>query len=136
MVEALVTRRAERAASRGVAQGMLRREMRLLTTLALLALLGACSASPEYANPRPDSPGAVSPPTTAPSSACADEGEVLSAEGSCCAGLSRVDFYKGSMIRLDSCELEGKGRATCIRCGNARCGTGENACNCPADCPF
>ena len=110
--------------------------MRPLTTLAFLALLGACSASPEYANPRADSPGAVSPPPTALPSSCAGEGEVLSGEGTCCEGLARVDFYKGSMIRLDSCELEGKGRATCVRCGNARCGKGENACNCPADCPF
>ncbi len=117
--------------------GTLRGEMRPVTTLALLlALLGACSASPEYANPRPDLPGApaLPPPPAAPG--CAGEGEVLSGDASCCEGLSRVDFYKGSMIRLDSCELEGKGRATCVRCGNARCGKGENACNCPADCPF
>jgi hypothetical protein len=111
--------------------------MRLFMTLAVLfALLGACSASPEYANPRPDSPGIALPPAAPAASSCAGEGEVLSGEAVCCEGLSRVDFYKGSMIRLDSCELEGKGRATCIRCGNARCGKGENACNCPADCPF
>ena len=108
--------------------------MRLLTTL--VALLGACSSPPEYSIPRPDSPGAVAPTPTSSSQACSGEGEVVSGDASCCEGLARADFYKGSMIRLDSCELEGKGRATCIRCGNARCGKGENACNCPADCPF
>jgi hypothetical protein len=112
--------------------------MRLFTTLALLALLGACSSPPEYPIPRLDPSGAVAPPPASSASpqACAAEGEVVTGDASCCEGLARVDFYKGSMIRLDSCELEGKGRATCVRCGNARCGKGENACNCPADCPF
>ena len=111
--------------------------MRLFPSLALLlALLGACSAPPEYALPRPDSPGAVAPPPPIAVSACAGEGEVLSGGAVCCEGLSRVDFYKGSMIRLDDCQLEGQGRATCVRCGDSRCGKGENACNCPTDCPF
>ena len=110
--------------------------MRSLTTLTLLALASACSSPPEYPIPRPDSSVAAPPPQASSSPACAAEGEVVTGDASCCEGLGRVDFYKGSMIRLDSCELEGKGRATCVRCGNARCGKGENACNCPADCPF
>ena len=110
--------------------------MRLPTTLAFLGLLGACSSPAEYPIPRPDPSGAVPPPPTSTPLSCGGEGEVVSGDASCCEGLARVDFYKGSMIRLDSCELEGKGRATCVRCGNARCGKGENACNCPADCPF
>ena len=110
--------------------------MRLFTTLVLLAVLGACSSPPEYPIPVPDSSAPVQPPPASPPLACAGEGEVVSGDATCCAGLARADFYKGSMIRLDECEKEGKGRATCIRCGNARCGKGENACNCPADCPF
>ena len=121
----------------GPAGGTLRDEMRLPSTLALLlAGLCACSSPPEYPIPRPDPPEAALPKATAPSLACVREGEVIAGPGSCCEGLSRVEFYKGSMIRLDACELEGKGRATCVRCGNGRCGIGENACNCPADCPF
>jgi hypothetical protein len=115
--------------------------MRLSPTLALLLAglfvsLGACSSPPEYPIPRPDPPGVAPPPTAAPTLACAGEGQVIAGPAICCEGLSRVDFYKGSMIRLDACELENKGRATCVRCGNGRCGPGENACNCPADCPF
>jgi hypothetical protein len=111
--------------------------MRHSPTLALLfASLCACSSPPEYPIPRADPPGIAPPSTPTPALACAGEGEVITAPSTCCEGLTRVDFYKGSMIRLDACELEGKGRATCVRCGNGRCGTGENACNCPADCPF
>ena len=135
--EHLATRREEF----GLADDTLGDEMRLPPTLALLgAFLGACSSPPEYPVPGPDPPGLTPPPTASPTAspslACAGEGEVIAGPGSCCEGLSRVDFYKGSMIRLDACELEGKGRATCVRCGNGRCGMGENACNCPADCPF
>jgi hypothetical protein len=103
------------------------------------ALLAGCSAPPEYALPRPDPPGTVllPPPAGAADVACAGEGEVLAADAGagCCMGLGPVPFYKGSVIRLDTCEPEGKGRATCLRCGDGRCGKGENACNCPADCP-
>jgi len=109
-----------------------------LPPLALL-LLAACSAPPEYAVPRPDPPGALvaPPPSARAEQACGAEGDVIEADAGagCCEGLTRAEFYKGSIIRLDACEREGKGRATCIRCGDGRCGKGENSCNCPADCP-
>jgi uncharacterized membrane protein len=129
----------------GLAGGTLRDAMRLSSTFALLlAGLCACSSPPEYPIPRADPPGVAPPKAAEPPLPpagegvlpCVGEGDVIAGPGSCCEGLSRVDFYKGSMIRLDGCELENKGRATCVRCGNGRCGAGENACNCPADCPF
>lgn len=108
------------------------------SALALLALTG-CSAPPEYPGARLDPPAAVPapPPVAAPAPACGAEGEVLGADAGagCCEGLERAPFYKGSVIRLDTCEMEGMGRTSCIRCGDGRCGKGENACNCPVDCP-
>jgi len=105
-----------------------------------LLLIAACAAAPETPIvPRADPPG--TPPPPAPrlplEPACAEAGEVLSTEGRrCCDGLTAAPFYLGSVIRLDQCQLEGKGRATCIRCGDGRCGKGENTCNCPVDCPM
>jgi hypothetical protein len=112
----------------------------LRAAVALLAAVTACSAGPETpVLPRPDPPGTRLPPAARlpAEPACAEAGAVLTGEAQrCCDGLGAAPFYLGSVIRLDQCQLEGKGRSTCIRCGDGRCGQGENACNCPADCPM
>jgi hypothetical protein len=110
---------------------------RLLAALA--ALLGGACSGPHYAEPRVDPPIAGGAPTSPPPSSgsateCTGEGEDVPSGGRCCEGLAPAPVYKGSIIRLDECELEGRGRSTCIRCGDGRCGKGENTCNCPRDC--
>ena len=126
--------------------------MRWRTCTRPLILLGAvvaggCSATPEI-QPRPDVPGdLVATPVGAsdaspPNVGCLDvaeegvdpQGEAPVAPRVCCEGLTRVPVYKGSILRLDECQIAPGGRFLCIRCGDGRCGKGENVCNCSADC--
>jgi hypothetical protein len=126
--------------------------MRWRACTRLLILLGAaaaggCSATPEM-QPRPDAPGDLvatvgAPDASPPNGGCVDEavegvdppqGEAPVAPRACCAGLTRAPVYKGSILRLDECQVAPGGRFLCIRCGDGRCGKGENVCNCPADC--
>jgi hypothetical protein len=116
-----------------------------LLTAALLAATLSCSG-PEYATPHPEPEGTIlRPPWVAQPDTlgCLNEGSEIPASvagadagppPACCEGLTRVEVYKGSILRLDVCEPEGTGHAFCIRCGDGRCGVGENTCSCPADC--
>lgn len=112
----------------------------------LSAALGlGCSPSYEYATPLSD-PDAVTPrPARVAQNdtpECLPEGAKLVAAGDagpppqCCAGLTRAEAYKGSILRLDVCEPDDGGHAFCIRCGDGRCGVGENICTCKADCSW
>jgi hypothetical protein len=103
-----------------------------------------CSAPYEYTQPPLDPDDGRTPlpgPTAQPDTPeCLQEGtEILPDAGAgpaleCCPGLERVEVYRGSILRLDTCEPEGGGHAFCIRCGDGRCGVGENTCSCEADC--
>ena len=123
--------------------------MRRPTIFTLAAILAGCSASRDSPGPRPlppddpvasprveglavDSPACVPEGVEFPASQGA--GAVFAASAACCEGLQRAPIYKGSIIRLDECELAPGPRFFCVRCGNGRCGLGETACNCPADC--
>jgi hypothetical protein len=119
------------------------RAVRTALLASAIALLG-CSGSYEYAHPpvEPDD-GATSPPATTahpdtheclPEGAEIPSGTDASASPPCCSGLTRAEVYRGSILRLDTCEPEGDGHAFCIRCGDGRCGVGENTCSCEADC--
>lgn len=72
----------------------------------------------------------------ATSEECLGEGkdEAGDAGPGCCEGLTRTPLYKGSLIRLDECQLMPGDGYRCIRCGDGRCGLGENACNCSGEC--
>ncbi|MFA5069961.1 MAG: hypothetical protein WC528_01650 [Patescibacteria group bacterium] len=82
---------------------------------------------------------------------CAKEGGSISVTGKfkkCCGSLKpvrpyrmidtaqdtkplllTVDFYKGDIACTGL-----PGGMDCVRCGNGKCGKGENICNCPQDC--
>ncbi len=104
----------------------------------------ACSGQYEYAPPpvEPEEGATSAPATTAQGDTpgCLPEGaEIVPAPDAgavtpCCEGLTRAEAYRGSILRLDSCVPEGNGHAFCIRCGDGRCGVGENTCSCEADC--
>lgn len=115
----------------------------------LVSGLGAgglgCSGPFEYAVPleEPD-PGTVTSVSAAQDDTpeCLPEGTEIpeatdgEAVAACCAGLERADAFKGSVLRLDACEPDPTGHAFCIKCGDGRCGIGENTCTCPADCTW
>lgn len=117
--------------------------MRVLRpVLPAFVLLGACSGPGEY-TPLLEPDGTASPPLTSAHTdtpACLPEGAEITASPdagaspACCEGLTKALAHKGSILRLDECEPEGDGHAFCIRCGDAKCGVGENTCNCDADC--
>lgn len=115
---------------------------RLRLLFASAAIFVGCSPAAEY-TPLVEPDDTARPPDgTARSDtpACLPEGsEIPGNEGdatspSCCAGLTKALVYKGSILRLDECEPEGNGHAFCIRCGDGKCGVGENTCACDADC--
>lgn len=59
------------------------------------------------------------------------EGKVIC--GLCCPGLTRGSHdieMKGACVRVGPVSI-----GVCIACGDGKCGSGENRCNCPADCP-
>jgi hypothetical protein len=69
---------------------------------------------------------------------CAPEGATIDAHdvcATCCAGLTRIGTeahdpgFGGCHAALPP------GAFLCTRCGDGACGVGENACNCPTDCP-
>lgn len=106
------------------------------------ALVIGCSGPGEY-TPLVEPDGTASPPfTTAQTDtpACLPEGAEIAGDTgagpspACCQGLTKGLAHKGSILRLDVCEPEGDGHAFCIRCGDGKCGVGENTCNCEADC--
>lgn len=108
---------------------------------ALVGLVSACSGPEMMPHLEPE--GTASPPLTAAhpdTPACLPEGTEIRGEADarpsaeCCPGLTRSPVYKGSIARLDQCEQEGDGHAFCIRCGDGKCGVGENTCSCDADC--
>ncbi len=54
----------------------------------------------------------------------------------CCPGLKPLYFsepYRSKEGEIVC--IEGMTRAVCVNCGNSICGTGENWCFCPEDCP-
>ncbi|MFO0756866.1 MAG: hypothetical protein U0359_10260 [Byssovorax sp.] len=121
--------------------------MRSAPSVQLILSLAACSGARDRPGPRPDDdPPRPTGSTAAPiaSPACVPEGvetppldERGMAEGTpgaCCDGLALAPIFKGSIIRLDECELARPARFFCVRCGDGRCGRGETMCNCPADC--
>jgi hypothetical protein len=72
---------------------------------------------------------------------CSDEGDFSDVKTYrvCCMGLVSVSTSEP----LDAPDSDGGTCSTpfnldptriCTRCGNGQCGTGENRCNCPADC--
>ena len=103
-----------------------------------------CSGPYEYTHPplEPDDGSTSVPVLTAQPDVpeCYPEGtEIVTIDGArsgieCCPGLTRVGAYRSSILRLDTCEPEGGGHAFCIRCGDGRCGVGENTCSCEVDC--
>ena len=69
--------------------------------------------------------------------ACVAQGNTLEAKdicSTCCPGLTRIE----SSERVDggTCEPTAPPSVfVCAACGDGVCGAGENACNCPGDCP-
>jgi len=113
----------------------------LLAALAALLLI-SCGRSPPTTPARALDPDPVISPRPTPdggAAACLPEGEEgpppeVVPQRPCCEGLGRVPIYKWSFVRVDECLAEKGGRYLCIKCGDGRCGIGENRCNCPADC--
>ena len=65
---------------------------------------------------------------------CALEGEPFPLDGTkCCDNLVPIEnsYLDGS----GGCVADPTGGQICTYCGDAFCGTGENECNCPGDCP-
>jgi len=62
---------------------------------------------------------------------CVDEGGVEQKlpQYTCCAGLAMSDI----MMEENGCDKT-PGAFVCIKCGDDKCGPGENHCNCPAEC--
>ncbi len=81
-------------------------------------------------------PGTTSSRSSAASSAiaCAREGEVITELNLrlCCDGLSALPNIQPDAN--NQCSGASLSRI-CGRCGDNQCGTGENFCNCPDDCP-
>jgi hypothetical protein len=50
----------------------------------------------------------------------------------CCKGLKAV---KNAVFSSGKCSYPKTPEYVCTKCGNGTCGTGENYCNCPDDCP-
>jgi hypothetical protein len=66
------------------------------------------------------------------SAACIQEGEFKNEnKTSCCGGLKEDIPYKELK---DGICVERAAQSVCIACGDGKCGSGESACNCPADC--
>lgn len=74
-------------------------------------------------------------------SSCVAEGSAVykgvSYMSSCCPGLTLVNDSGRGHGADSSCISRYRGitEGICTRCGDGRCGTGENECNCPKDCP-
>jgi hypothetical protein len=94
-------------------------------------------------------PGTLADPSAGTSSTCFQYGGVTgqcTPEGSsldakdlcsiCCEGLVRIDSTVPDR-ETDACfRIELPSVFVCAACGNGTCDlTGENSCNCPADCP-
>lgn len=52
----------------------------------------------------------------------------------CCQGLKRIDFMARQIDGRCNFTLPPSAKL-CAQCGNGQCGTAENDCNCPVDCP-
>ncbi len=66
---------------------------------------------------------------------CVAEGEskaVVPDAPECCEGLQPISC--GGPAEDGSCDTPCVGASICAKCGDGTCGTGENKCNCPADC--
>ena len=120
--------------------------MILHRVLGVALLFTACARQRPTTEARALDPDPAEQPLAAPVSVedagptpCVPEGVEGSPAGAglalpCCGGLGRVLVYKWSLPRLDDCVVAGGGRYLCVKCGDGRCGIGENRCNCPADC--
>ncbi|MBK8257264.1 MAG: hypothetical protein IPK82_31895 [Polyangiaceae bacterium] len=116
------------------------RPFRIATFLPVV--FGACSGQYEYVPTisEPDPPGtAVATSAQAGAESCVAEAIEIAPTGPeaarpCCAGLTRANVYKGSILRLDQCVPTDDGHAFCIRCGDGHCGVGESVCSCEIDC--
>jgi len=111
---------------------------RLVALVAWAPLAIACSGI-QGGDPAAGSDVPVAPifqDAGAPSEDCVGEGQDESGDAGpgCCQGLVRTPLYKGSILRLDECQRVPGDGYRCIRCGDGRCGVGENTCNCPAEC--
>lgn len=114
----------------------------LISRLLGATMLTACGPS-GLMTPQIEPEGTAQPLSTAAphdTTVCLPEGSEIVAgadagvDTPCCKGLIRAPAYKGSILRLDECEQEGDRHAFCIRCGDGKCGVGENTCSCNADC--
>lgn len=66
---------------------------------------------------------------------CVEEGESIPASpaGSvCCSGLESISCEKPDST--GKCPGSCSGADVCTKCGDGKCGKGENKCNCPRDC--
>ncbi len=66
---------------------------------------------------------------------CAGLGETLSPKNNCCAGLVAVSNYY-QIDSQDNCfrKTDTNVKSVCVNCGNGKCETNEDKCNCPKDC--
>lgn len=127
----------------GGAGGTLGSRMKLPRVGLVLVVALGCSGPYGQMDPsaEPDDPATVSSSAAQiDTSECLPEGaEVVAGADTgpsreCCRGLTRVGSFKGSILRLDKCDPANDGHTFCIRCGDGRCGVGENLCTCEADC--
>ncbi len=52
----------------------------------------------------------------------------------CCEGLTQVPNYAVAESNPLQCIATNDGSGVCTKCGDGKCGIGENVCNCPKDC--
>jgi hypothetical protein len=65
---------------------------------------------------------------------CIAEGDVVAIVPNrrpCCTGLTEVG---NARVGTTGMCIMAQGTALCTKCGDGKCGTGENVCNCPKDC--
>ena len=100
-----------------------------------IALLGAVLMT-SCCTPSKQQETQATPSISSKAVACRSEGQSFEGKSlgeACCAGLTPVDSTypspQGTCMRSAPPSV-----MVCARCGDGVCGTGENWCNCPADC--